>query len=334
MTPPKIRPSSLPKLALCPRYASDPTPSEAASRGTNLDALIRASLQSGEISPDVVKSLDKADMLAVVWTLQTAGQLAFSAPIESREEKLKVEWNGISGTMDLLCRREGWGADIKTGQMRDYEAQMALYALGCMDSEFSDEWKMHILYSDEQQVCTYYFTRERAEKLVNSIVASVKEQAPPQANEYCGWCANRWTCDARREQLAVVPLADTVELAKEQMATWTPEKLRDFVLACDAVADFRDEARAQLFERAKLQKVEGVSVVSKRGKDILPAEKVVELCDQLDKAEAARQLGAVSAEKAALLFPSAPIADLITTTPGTSYVTVRRPKLTTKPQNQ
>jgi len=329
---PELRASSLPKLAACPRYVGDKAPSDAAQRGTNIDALVRSAIASGEIPHNVVKTFDQGDLIAFLWTIQTANAFAFGQAIESREDELRVEWQGITGTMDLACWRNLWSADIKTGQIRDYEAQQALYALGCMDREFVDEWTMHLFFADAQQVVTHRFSRESAEAIVRGIVAAVKEQAPATPCDYCGWCALRFDCDARREQLAVVPLSGVVEEAKAQLGTWTPEKLRDFVLACDTVDDWREEARRVLLDKAATAKVPGVSVVNKAGKYVLPAERMIEIAEHegIQAVEAAKLIGAVSEEKAKLLFPITDLDGQFVQTPGTSYVRVSRPKVSTK----
>jgi hypothetical protein len=234
--------------------------------------------------------------------------------------------------MDLACWGNLWSADIKTGQIRDYEAQQALYALGCMEREFVDEWTVHLFFSDAQQVVTHRFTREKASRIVLDVIAAVKENGPATPCEYCGWCALRFDCDARREQLAVVPLAGVVEEAKAQLTTWTPEKLRDFVLACDTVDEWREEARRILLDKAATAKVQGVSVVNKAGKYVLPAERVIEIAEHegIQAVEAAKQLGSVSEEKAKLLFPITDLEGQFVQTPGTSYVRVSRPKVSTK----
>ena len=83
---PELRASSLPKLAACPRYVGDKAPSDAAQRGTNIDALVRSAIASGEIPHNVVKTFDQGDLIAFLWTIQTANAFAFGQAIESRED--------------------------------------------------------------------------------------------------------------------------------------------------------------------------------------------------------------------------------------------------------
>jgi hypothetical protein len=100
-----------------------------------------------------------------------------------------------AGTMDALCVAGGWLADFKTGQIRDYAAQMAAYALACMDAYFADEWTTHLLFLDQKMTVSHRWTREEAEELVLGIVNKPKVPTP---FENCSWCGAFETCEAVR----------------------------------------------------------------------------------------------------------------------------------------
>ena len=190
-----IRPSSLPKLACCRCYVSQSGTSEAAARGTRLDAILRAAW------PNNVKALEELegdDLEAVRWGFRNLELLSYGAHVETLEENLQavVPVDGIkAGTMDALCVAGGWLADFKTGQVRDYAAQMAAYALACMDAYFADEWTSYLLFLDQQQVVAHRWTREEAEELVLGIVNKPKIPTP---FENCSWCGAFETCEAVR----------------------------------------------------------------------------------------------------------------------------------------
>lgn len=195
MTTELIRPSSLPKLACCRCYVSQSGTSEAAARGTRLDAILRSAW------PNNVKALEELegdDLEAVRWGFKTLELLSCGNSIETREEELQavVPVDGVkSGTLDALCVAGGWLVDFKTGQIRDYAAQMAAYALACMDAYYADEWTTHLLFIDQQLTVSHSWTREEAEQLVLSIVNKPKVPTP---FENCSWCGAFETCEAVR----------------------------------------------------------------------------------------------------------------------------------------
>lgn len=196
-----IRPSALPKLACCRCYVSQSGTSEAAERGTRLDAILRAT------RPNNVKALEELegdDLEAVRWGFQYLELLSCGAHVETREEELRavVPVDGIkAGTMDALCVEGGWLADFKTGQVRDYSAQMAAYALACMDAYFADEWTTHLLFIDQQLTVSHRWTREEAEQLVVGIVNAPQVPTP---FENCSWCGAFEACEAVRSAGAEV----------------------------------------------------------------------------------------------------------------------------------
>lgn len=196
-----IRPSALPKLACCRCYVSQSGTSEAAARGTRLDAILRSAW------PNNVKALEELegdDLEAVRWGFQNLELLSCGAHVETLEENLQavVPVDGIkAGTMDALCVAGGWLADFKTGQVRDYAAQMAAYALACMDAYFADEWTSHLLFIDQKMTVSHRWTREEAEQLVLGIVNAPKVETPC---DYCGWCGAFESCPAVLQATALV----------------------------------------------------------------------------------------------------------------------------------
>lgn len=190
-----IRPSTLPKLQECRMYKSKPGSSEAAARGTALDAIIRESWMSCKKSVSLSEPWTAEDSEACNFALQHLALLSHGEFVETREEELQavVPVDGVkAGTMDALCVAEGWLVDFKTGQIRDYRAQMAAYALACMDAYFADEWKSYLIFIDQKQVIAENWTREAAEQLVTSIVSKPQK---PTLCEYCKWCGAFETCE-------------------------------------------------------------------------------------------------------------------------------------------
>lgn len=172
-------------------FKGAPGTSAAAARGTRLDAIIR-SVWAGGDSP----ALPEDEVDAVQFALSTLKLLSGGLEVETREEELQaaVPVPGVKpGTMDALCIEGGWLADFKTGQIRSYHAQMAAYALACMDAYFADEWATHLIFVDQKQVNSHTFTREEAEQLVTGIVNAPKVETPC---DYCSWCGKFESCPA------------------------------------------------------------------------------------------------------------------------------------------
>jgi hypothetical protein len=198
-----LRPSLLPKLEACPRYESEPFAGSAADRGTAMDAAFR-SLLTGEWKGWTPET-NSEDIKAIEWAVSSARLLAGSAPILAAEDDLRVEMMGMTGTADCACPDKQWSIDLKSGQVRDYLAQQAAYALGFMEREFCDEWTIHLLFCDERQIVTHHLTKEEAWDIVNPIIAVAKDpRALPSPCEYCSWCKKRWTCQARLEPLSML----------------------------------------------------------------------------------------------------------------------------------
>lgn len=203
-----IRPSSLPKLQECRMFECAPGTSEAAARGTRLDSIIRSVWVGGE-----APALPDDELDAVQFALSTLNLLSGGLAVETREEELQavVPVPGVKpGTMDALCVEGGWLADFKTGQIRSYYAQMAAYALACMDAYFADEWTAHLIFVDQQQVVSHKFTRATAEDCVTDIVSAPKVETHC---EYCSWCGKFESCPAVTRSGA--------ELTKEELPACT-----------------------------------------------------------------------------------------------------------------
>jgi hypothetical protein len=87
--PAAIRHSSLPKLARCACYESNPVPGPAAARGTLLDGCFRELLSTGEIPQ--VEGLGEEDVRAVQWAAWTLRSMACGEEILSLDEQCRVE---------------------------------------------------------------------------------------------------------------------------------------------------------------------------------------------------------------------------------------------------
>ncbi len=317
-----VRPSALPKIKLCGHFEGDPVSGPAAERGTRLDAAFR-SLIAG-VEPEVELSIEEG--AALDWAVDSARILAGGLPLVSDEEKLKVHVDLIDngGTCDLLCLLAGWHADLKSGQVSDYEAQMAAYAIGWMDALCRDEWTAYLLYLDQRYVHSYRFTRESAEDVVRDAQALRLSDAPPLANKYCGWCVHRWDCPARREELGSHLPITRESPAWADMDSLTLARFVGFAGLVEEWADAaRDVLKARCLDGGEALP-EGVSSVRPKPGVFLPGEAFL----RIPQKHLIPLLGDVTEEKARAAFAEAMVAvpeGLLITKPKNPYLKFRRP---------
>lgn len=315
----EIRPSSLPKLKGCRCFASDPNPGPAAERGTRIDTAIRTIWQQLPTllepwlgnNPEIIRSLAKIalpgapdkDLDAVCWAVDMLMAHCSKHGTDWQdlltvEDRLKaaVPLAGIAtGTMDAADYDQGFLFDFKTGEVRDYEAQMAAYALACMERCGCAFWRAVLLFVDKQYVVRHDFKREDALAIVQGIRDKEKK---PTTCEYCTWCQFFDSCPAiehAAESTAVLAakegnLMDAM-LDDHQRAS---EYLANFKLA----EEFVKRLKAKLTERLADCPSNYFKVVAVSGKkqvspaelaERIGAEEVVKLCSliSLKDAEAA-----------------------------------------------
>lgn len=245
-----IRHSALPKLALCGQYVGASGTSEAAARGNRLDALFRHAWERGDF---LERDIPEEDVEAVQWAVTQCHRLEGGVyGLTTAEEACKIKTPGLEhiGTVDGIAWRGGWSVDLKSGQMYDYAAQMAAYAMGAMTMAMDSEWTTHLLFCDQRQVVTHHWTYESAKALVDSVLANVG--TAPRENDYCGWCAKSLTCGARIKSMtgALVPAQTAVTPDNDGFLALLndPVRLGRFLAQCSTLDDFRDAAKAKARE--------------------------------------------------------------------------------------
>lgn len=319
-------PSNLPKLARCGHYRPAAEEGEAAARGSSLDGIFRRAITSGRLA---VPGLSADDREALAWAVETAHALAGGLPLVAEEAGLAIECLGLQGTADLLCPEAAWSADLKTGQRRNYREQQAANALAFMDSHFVEEWTVYLLFCDLHEVETLRFTRESAEQLVRSVLAAAKGAEPPVANDYCGWCARRWDCPARREALGILPVGgpDARHLEAQPSAL-----LRSFIQRAGVVEDFAAQARELLKARLLAgEKIPGCALVAKRGPRKAPEHLIETHWKALGTADLVAAYGPMSEAKLRAIWarklPDLPFPeDELEELPGSTFIRVSTPR--------
>jgi hypothetical protein len=307
----KIRHSSLPKLALCGQYEGASGTSAAASRGTMLDEHFRYAWTHSEF-PN--RDLSEEDAQAVRWAINQCLLLGGIADGLTTDEKAcKILTSGIphTGTADGVAVKGQWLVDLKSGQIYDYSAQMAAYALGLMQEHFAQEWTTHLLFCDQREMVTEHWTYERAFELVASIVNNVG--TAPKENQYCNWCAKSLTCPARLAAkdgaiVAVAGLAPTVQDDAFLALLNDPASLGKFLKQCNTLDDFRDAAKAKARELLEAgQQVPGWRLQKPRASEYIEAEHLAQAVRNgaIGASDAILAQGSISLKKAQILWSNA-----------------------------
>ena len=232
----KIRPSALPKLALCGQYEGSPGTSDAAARGSRIDALFRGMWETGEIPRDA----DEEEVGVAYWAVNQLARICTNGTITCEKTcKIFVPILQKIGTMDAVNLKGQWLADLKTGQMHDYKAQMAAYALGCMELTNTIEWRTYLIFADQKEIVTHYFFKAHAAKIVQDIINNMGTDPTP--NDYCQWCAKSLTCaprlDAQRLALATTEAPSFAPILAD------PDLLGEFLNRAKVFDDFREAAK-------------------------------------------------------------------------------------------
>jgi len=307
----KIRHSSLPKLALCGQYEGAPGTSPAAERGTMLDRVFRDAWLTGELPWD----LSEADTAAVQWALKQCIKLGGGAGgLTTDPKKCWVSTPGLDhrGAVDGVAVRGGFSIDLKSGQVYDYTAQMAAYALGLMTEHGAENWDTYLLFCDQQKLVSTSWTRASARAVVQAVLANVG--TAPRENEYCGWCAKSLTCSARIKSAdTALAVMDGIQPKTPQdqgflMLLENPDRIGQFLAACNTLDDFRDAAKAKARELLKSGvDVRGWRLQKPRVSETVEAEHIAQAVQNgvIGAGNAILAQGAITLKKAQALWSAA-----------------------------
>jgi hypothetical protein len=229
------------------------------------------------------------------------------------EDRCRILTGGFEhrGTADGVAVRGRWLVDLKSGQIYDYRAQMAAYALGLMQQHFEQDWTTHLLFCDQRQTVVHRWTYASASELVRTVLANVG--TPPKENDYCGWCSKSLTCPARvatkdKALVTVAGLAPTVQDEGFLALLNDPDRLGQFLAACQTLDDFRDAAKTKARELLEAgQKVPGWRLQKPRTSEYIEAEHVAQAVQNgvLGAGDVIRAQGSMSIKKAQALWSAA-----------------------------
>lgn len=293
-----LRPSNLPKLAVCPCYESNPVAGPAAERGTLLDCAFRAELLQTNDRAELAEKLSDDEKAAVSWAVSIVRAMAGRERVLAREDDCRLTVLDLNGTADAIVPGRLMHFDLKTGLRRNYREQMAAYALGLMGAHFASEWTCHLLFCDQREVETIRFTYDEAHAVVDAVVRAFNDPAKqPAPCDYCGWCGKAETCPARRALVAeTLPVADPGFDFEAVIAD--PDKLGQFLKACAVVDDFRERAKKVALERLKTGgEVPGWRLVTRKGNEFVNSETVEQHLRELGSEPVLSAYGNMTANK-------------------------------------
>ena len=293
-----LRPSNLPKLAVCPCYESNPVVGPAAERGTLLDSAFRAELLGLKERMLIANKLTSDEIAAVSWSVSMVRAMAGNERILADEDDCRTAMLGLKGTADAIVPTRLMHFDLKTGTRRNYREQMAAYALGLMNDHFASDWTCHLLFCDLREVVTYRFTYEEAHSLVDAVIQAFHDpEKEPVPCEYCGWCGKADNCSARCAVVAQsLPAAEPGFDFDAMVAD--PEKLGQFLTACAVLDDFRDRAKKIATERLRGGgEVPGWKLVTRKGNEFVDCETVGRHIQRLGFGPVLAAYGNLSASK-------------------------------------
>jgi hypothetical protein len=275
-----------------------------------LDRVFRDAWTNGELPRDLCDE----DTAAINWALGQCIQLGGGADgLVTADADCRVTTAGLehTGTVDGVATRANWSMDLKSGQIYDYQGQMAAYALGLMQMRFEQTWTTHLLFCDQRQVVTHNWTYKSASNLVRGILSNVG--TGPRENDYCGWCAKSLTCPARVASkdaalVTVAGLAPTVQDEGFLAVLNDPVQLGKFLTACSTLEDFRDAAKAKARELLESDvRVHGWRLQKPRASEYVEAEDVARAVEEglIGAGDAIRAQGSMSAKRAEVVWSAA-----------------------------
>src|SRR5215469_4997688 len=215
-----FRPSAAPGKELCSHFEPTISTSPNAARGTDIHAELSEKLPKlfyeltktleghpedletalGFVSPSYVRYALRILYASGLKNISGSEQLV---TLHDKDGKFVTEgtcdlW-GINEPLELMLY------DFKSGQERDYSAQVVLYGLGRMQEDgFKKAW-LHEVFVDQERTYRTEITRELAEERIFNLVENVRNPREHNMNRYCDYCDLIGSCPAwdwERKKLA------------------------------------------------------------------------------------------------------------------------------------
>lgn len=325
-----FRPSWGPGVEKCGHYVASVSTSPNAFRGKRFHEtmadLWRKKYTVDEVPRDLWEPVDYAygELEPLFATAEKIG-IEETLPLYDEFEEYVTE-----GTIDL------WGSwtkpnpitvlvDYKTGEERDYWAQLWIYALILCDRLGIDEIQLILIFADQKRTLNMTVSREQLEERVWQIVENKTDpRAPFVINRYCDYCDLRQRCPAWDEErkLAVPPVAELdVDVARELLMAPSfdvilanPDLLGRFIIAYKHLRTLVEKVW-EIEKRAIIQieqgtKIPGIIKIDNPGVENVDAQaffelvrsytdrdRLLEIVKTIDNAKAGEILDRLKSEK-------------------------------------
>lgn len=207
---PTLAPSSWPGLDKCACFRPDKSETKYSRHGNDEHAIL-ANLLRG--LPVEWSTVDQTERENIEWAFEYIKLNSHSKiHVEERGRLLDDNFEQITfGRIDawsFACLNDQSAVDLfdyKSGQMRDYRAQLIAYALILLEKLGCQRCRVHCVYGRFRRVQKFEITRQDAWDWVNRFLAQVRDPSKsPVACDYCAFCADRLTCPARIQQVNAI----------------------------------------------------------------------------------------------------------------------------------
>lgn len=260
--------------------------------------ILRAKKAGKPITPEMANGFnDQAD-----WALQVQEDLCpeiYAIELEQHlyEKPLPHRDWVTSGTVDLIGGKKDSPIphiiDWKTGQERDYWAQVAIYGVAVMESMGTDEIFLTLAFVDQQRAFTLSFYHDELRKRVDALIESVRDPASPYSiNAYCGYCNLRDLCPAWAAERGIVAgFFDKNLTLGERFAVLKsdPEKLSRFIVAFRRLKN--QVEKVERLDQVALGMIQsgatmtGLTTITRKGNELVAPHKLKKLLEKLDAKE-------------------------------------------------
>src|SRR5215469_7871512 len=230
-----FRPSAAPGKELCSHFEPTISTSPNAARGTDIHAELSEKLPKlfyeltktleghpedletalGFVSPSYVRYALRILYASGLKNISGSEQLV---TLHDKDGKFVTEgtcdlW-GINEPLELMLY------DFKSGQERDYSAQVVLYGLGRMQEDNLKKAWLYEVFVDQERTYVTEVTRELAEERIFKIVENVRNPGEHTMNRYCDYCDHIHDCPAwlweRKKLGCYLPQKERSEISFEE----------------------------------------------------------------------------------------------------------------------
>ena len=229
-----FRPSAAPGKELCSHFEPTISTSPNATRGTDIHRELAEKLP--KLFPQFVKTVQGPEDAAAALLFVNPPYIRYALRIlyESGLKNISASEQVVTlhdkdgsfiteGTCDLFGINEPLELmlyDFKSGQERDYSAQVVLYGLGRMQEDgFKKGW-LYEVFVDQERTYRTEITKELAEERIFKIVENVRNPGEHVMNRYCDYCDLQHDCPAwlweRKKLGGYLPQKERSEISFEE----------------------------------------------------------------------------------------------------------------------